>query len=56
MARTEPKPRSNHGTPFGMHIVAAARLGPTFLDVKQPGASHALYGTVLGDRSMKTAV
>ena len=54
MARTEPKTRSNDGTPFGLHNTAAVTcLGSTFLNVQQPGASNALYGTVLVDQSMK---
>ena len=53
MARTELKIRSNAGMQFGLHnTVAVTCLGFTFLNVK-PGASTALYGTVLGDRSMK---
>jgi hypothetical protein len=54
MARTELRARSNDGTPFGLHnTVAVTCLGPTFLNVQQPGASNALYGTVLGNQSMK---
>jgi len=54
MARAEPKTRSNDGTPFGLHnTVAVTCIGSTFLNEKQPGASNALYGTVLGDQSMK---
>ena len=53
MARTEPKTRSNNGTPFGLHnTVAVTCLGSTFLNA-EPGASNALHGTVLGDQSMK---
>jgi hypothetical protein len=54
MARTEPKTRSNDGTAVGLHnTIAVTCLGSTFLNVKERGASSALYGTVVGDQSMK---